>query len=129
MPVLMTHIYSQCTYRMCGFHVASGDKIQGNLRWLAGDSCLSLLCVLLSSIYRCRAQVRLLTMALLTGKWRLCKWKAIYIYIYHFQQNVCRKVRVCLRHELWFEARKERGTIDIMVHQLLMDKLMDIDWY
>jgi len=40
----------------------------------------------------------------------------IYIYIYRFQKNLCRKVRVCLQHELLHENRKENIYIYIAVH-------------
>ena len=66
---------------VCVFHVASGDKIQRNVHWLAGDRCLSLLSILLKSKYRCRAQVGLLKMALLTDNGDSAN-KYIYICIY-----------------------------------------------
>jgi len=53
----------------------------------------------------------------------------MYIFILRFQHNVCRKVRVCLRHELRYAARKECGTSDVIAHQLAINKLMDIDLY
>ena len=79
MLFLMAPFYSQCTYRMCVFHVASGDKIPRNVHWLVRFWCLPLLCILLNSNYCCRVQVELLEMVLLTGRRPFCKWKAIYI--------------------------------------------------
>jgi len=32
----MTHINSVSTYRVSGFHLASGDKIQRTVLWLVG---------------------------------------------------------------------------------------------
>jgi len=110
MLAVMVPIYCECTYTVCVCHVACGDKIQKNVGWLACLWCLSLLCILLNSKYRCRVQVGLLRVVLLTGKWRFGKWKALYIYKFiEFLPNVCRMLRVCLRHELWYEVREKCG--------------------
>jgi len=43
---LTAHMYySASTYRLSGFHVASGDKIQTNVHWLAGVWCVSWPCI------------------------------------------------------------------------------------
>ena len=50
MLVLIAQDFSECTYSVCVcvFRVASGDKIQRNVQWLACESCLSLLFMLLN---------------------------------------------------------------------------------
>ena len=119
------------------FRVASDEKIQRNVRWLAGFWCLTLLCMLSNSNYRCIVEVGLLKMVLPTKKWRFFKWTDIYIYMcvyvcvynYLFQGNACRRVRVCLRQELWHETRNGCGASNIISHQLATNLLLNIDWY
>jgi len=41
----MTHINCVCIYRVSGFHIASGDKIQRTVLWLVGVWCMSLVCI------------------------------------------------------------------------------------
>jgi len=72
---------------VCVFRVVSDYKIQRNVRWLACDSCLSLLCIWLNSNCRSIVQVGILKMILRWGQRWVCKWTVIYIYIYIYIFN------------------------------------------
>jgi len=99
-------MYLQC---VCVFRVDSDDRIQRNVRWLACDSCLSLLCIWLNSNYRSTVQVGLLNVILRWGQWWVCKWTGIYIS--RFQHNVDRNERVfdgtsyCMKPEKMWNKR------------------------
>ena len=129
MLAMLAPICSECTYRVCVCHVASGDTIQRHVRWLAGFWCLSLLRILLNSKYCSTIQVGLLKMVLPTGQWRFCKRTAVYTYMYILFPAKCVE-RFVTVYDTNYDTKPEKNvTDDIMAHQMAMNTLLDIDWY
>jgi hypothetical protein len=97
MPAFMTHSYSECTYKMSGFHAASDDKIQLTENWRMSGVCPSFTDV--EQQQPLYSASRIIAGGTADRKITILQMN-IYIYISLFQHNALRNGRVCLRHAL-----------------------------